>query len=153
MSDQEQANIGGGEVVAGAQSFDVRKFEEAVALREKIRIAEAEIREDKKELAALEEYILEAFATTGMDGGTFSGTTVYPYRDIRASAKAGRMDDLCEVMYRMGYEDIVKRTIHANTLTSIVRSMIEDDGEEELPPELEDVLNVIMRYKVGYRKR
>lgn len=152
MSDTEQGASGltAGEPIR--DSVDMRVFERAVANRKKIMRLEADLRAAKEERDTLEEQILEVFASTGMDSGTFGGMTVYPYPDVRASVKAGKMPEFCEIMRRMGYEEVVKETVNANTLTSIVKSMREKDGDD-IPPEMAELLNILERWKVGYRQR
>lgn len=134
------------------ETMDVRDFHRAVELRNEKAELEAKLKKVKDELAVVEERIIETMIQTGFEGGRFSGTTIYTYNDVRASAKAGQMERLCGIMRELGFGDIVKERINGNTLTSTIKSIMETDGDE-LPEELREVLNIMVKPKVGYRKQ
>ena len=69
----------------------------------------------------------------------------------RASAKAGRKDDLFEALRGEGYGDMITETINANNLSAFVKEQIAEHGDT-LPEWLEGLVSVFEKTTVGVRK-
>jgi hypothetical protein len=65
------------------------------------------------------------------------------------SPKAGCKPKLIEWLKQSEYSDMVKEDVHSRTLESWARELLEN---EELPEELEDLLNVYEKQTVTIRK-
>jgi hypothetical protein len=69
----------------------------------------------------------------------------------RASAAAGRKDELYDALKQSGFGDLVYETVNANSLSAFVREQIADN-EDALPDWLDGLVNVFEKTSVGVRK-
>jgi hypothetical protein len=82
---------------------------------------------------------------------TRAGTTFCLVTKTRASAKAGRKDDLFEALRGEGYGDMITETINANNLSAFVKEQIAENGDA-LPEWLDGLVSVFEKTSVGVRK-
>ena len=80
------------------------------------------------------------------NGRLFYLTTL---RDIRAVASM--REQLCEVLRERGFGDLIKKTVHPQTLRAFVREQIEEN-DDEVPEWLDDLVTVYEEDQVRIRK-
>jgi hypothetical protein len=68
-----------------------------------------------------------------------------------ANAKAGMMPAVCEWMKDNGLGDMVKESVHPQTLQAWVKEQLEEAGA--LPEELEPLVNVYEKSGISIRKK
>jgi hypothetical protein len=68
-----------------------------------------------------------------------------------ANAKAGMMPAVCEWMKDNGLADMVKESVHPQTLQAWVKEQIEEVGA--LPEELSELVNVYEKSGISIRKK
>ena len=94
-------------------------------------------------------YTLLAVAET--QNFTRAGTTFFLSTKTRASAKAGRKDELFDALRANGYGDLITETVNASSLSSFVKEQIAENAEA-LPDWLDGLVNVFEKTTVGVRK-
>lgn len=82
---------------------------------------------------------------------TRSGTMFCLTTSTKASAVAGRKDELFTMLKDAGYGDLVQETVNANSLSSFVKEQILEN-ENSLPAWLDGLVNVFEKTTVGVRK-
>ena len=69
----------------------------------------------------------------------------------RASAAAGRKEELFAALRGEGFGDLVYETVNANSLSAFVKEQIEENGDV-LPEWLDGLVNVFEKTSVSLRK-
>jgi hypothetical protein len=82
---------------------------------------------------------------------TRNGTMFCLTSTTRASAAAGRKDELFEALREAGYGDLVYETVNANSLSAFVKEQTAEN-EDVLPSWLNGLVNVFEKTTVGVRK-
>ena len=82
---------------------------------------------------------------------TRNGTMFCLISTTRASAAAGRKDELFEALREAGYGDLVYETVNANSLSAFVKEQTAEN-EDVLPQWLDGLVNVFEKTTVGVRK-
>ena len=82
---------------------------------------------------------------------TRNGTMFCLISTTRASAAAGRKDELFEALREAGYGDLVYETVNANSLSAFVKEQT-TENEDVLPSWLDGLVNVFEKTTVGVRK-
>ena len=82
---------------------------------------------------------------------TRNGTMFCLTNSTRASATAGRKDELFESLRTAGYGDLVYETVNANSLSAFVKEQTTENGDI-LPEWLDGLVNVFEKTTVGVRK-
>ena len=82
---------------------------------------------------------------------TRNGTMFCLTNTTRASATAGRKDELFESLRTAGYGDLVYETVNANSLSAFVKEQTTENGDI-LPEWLDGLVTVFERTTVGVRK-
>ena len=82
---------------------------------------------------------------------TRNGTMFCLISMTRASAAAGRKDELFEALREAGYGDLVYETVNANSLSAFVKEQT-TENEDVLPSWLDGLVNVFEKTTVGVRK-
>lgn len=67
-----------------------------------------------------------------------------------ASPAAGQQEALCSWLKENGYGDLVKETVYSQTLSAFIKELLEED--DELPEELQELINVYEKTTVGMKK-
>ena len=82
---------------------------------------------------------------------TRNGTMFCLISTTRASAAAGRKDELFEALREAGYGDLVYETVNANSLSAFVKEQTTENGDI-LPEWLNGLVTVFEKTTVGVRK-
>ena len=82
---------------------------------------------------------------------TRNGTMFCLISTTRASAAAGRKDELFEALREAGYGDLVYETVNANSLSAFVKEQTTENGDT-LPEWLDGLVTVFEKTTVGVRK-
>ena len=82
---------------------------------------------------------------------TRNGTMFCLTSTTRASAAAGRKDELFEALREAGYGDLVYETVNANSLSAFVKEQTTENGDT-LPQWLDGLVLVFEKTTVGVRK-
>ena len=82
---------------------------------------------------------------------TRNGTTFCLTSTTRASAAAGRKDELFAALREAGFGDLVYETVNANSLSAFVKEQTAEN-EDVLPGWLDGLVNVFEKTTVGVRK-
>ena len=82
---------------------------------------------------------------------TRTGTMFCLISMTRASAAAGRKDELFEALREAGYGDLVYETVNANSLSAFVKEQTTENGDT-LPEWLDGLVTVFEKTTVGVRK-
>ena len=82
---------------------------------------------------------------------TRSGTMFCLTNTTRASATAGRKDELFEALRAAGYGDLVYETVNANSLSAFVKEQT-TENRDALPEWLTGLVTVFEKTTVGVRK-
>lgn len=133
-----------------AAGFDIAKIRRYKQLRDLEAAAGAEAKAMKAEADALEGDLVDMFGEAGMQNINIDGKTVYLNRTTFAQRKPGvTTDDIKAALLASGNGDLITETINANTLSAFVRELLDDDNPKGLPEELEEILELGERFRIG----
>jgi len=90
-------------------------------------------------------------ADTETQNFTRNGTMFCLTSITRASATAGRKDELFESLRTAGYGDLVYETVNANSLSAFVKEQTTENGDI-IPEWLDGLVTVFEKTTVGVRK-
>lgn len=114
-----------------------------------------EIEEALKEINALitetEEQLVSAMIEEEMQNFTRNGRQFILTNRTYANAKSGMMPALCTWMKENGLKDMVKESIHPQTLQAWVKEQLEEAGA--LPEELNELVNVYEKSGISIRMK
>jgi len=82
---------------------------------------------------------------------TRNGTMFCLTSTTRASAAAGRKDELFEALRTAGYGDLVYETVNANSFSAFVKEQTAEN-DDSLPQWLDGLVTVFEKTTVGVRK-
>lgn len=117
------------------------------ALRDTKQALDNSLKDVNKELDQAEKALIEQMVNEEVPRFDRNGQMFYLSTKMYASPKAGIKDELYDWLKENGYEDMVKETVHAQTLSSFVKEQLEEHnitadelkellGSDELPEEL-----------------
>lgn len=121
------------------------------ALRERKEALEAELKQTNADIDDADWQLSTLMAETETQNFTRAGTMFCLTTKTRASATAGRREDLYEALRAEGYGDLVTETVNANSLSSFVKEQIAEN-DDTLPDWLSGLVNVFEKTTVGVRK-
>ena len=131
-----------------------KMFELADTLRA-LRDEKAEAEQRLKEInAAIDEAdyrLSELMAETETQNFTRAGTMFALTTKTRASAMAGRKDELYAALKENGYGDLVYETVNANSLSAFVKEQI-SENQDHVPDWLNGLVHVYEQTAVSVRK-
>ena len=131
-----------------------KMFELADTLRA-LRDEKAEAEQRLKEInAAIDEadyHLSELMAETETQNFTRAGMMFCLTTKTRASATAGRKEELFSALRGAGFGDLVYETVNANSLSAFVKEQIAENGDA-LPSWLSGLVNVFEETSVSLRK-
>ena len=131
-----------------------KMFEMADRLRG-LRDEKAEMAKRLKEInGAIDETDLrlsELMAETETQNFTRAGMMFCLTSKTRASAMAGRKEELFAALRGEGFGDLVYETVNANSLSAFVKEQIEENGDV-LPEWLDGLVKVFEKTSVSLRK-
>lgn len=93
----------------------------------------------------------ELMAETETQNFTRAGMMFCLTSKTRASAAAGRKEELFAALRGEGFGDLVYETVNANSLSAFVKEQIEENGDV-LPEWLDGLVNVFEKTSVSLRK-
>jgi hypothetical protein len=120
-------------------------------LREAKKEAELKVKELNAEIDEADYELSEMMANSETQNFTRCGTMFCLTTATRASAAAGRKDELYDALKQSGFGDLVYETVNANSLSAFIREQIADN-DDALPDWLEGLVNVFEKTSVGIRK-
>ena len=131
-----------------------KMFELADTLRA-LRDEKAEAEQRLKEInAAIDEAdyrLSELMAETETQNFTRAGMMFCLTTKTRASATAGRKEELFSALRGAGFGDLVYETVNANSLSAFVKEQIAENGDA-LPAWLDGLVNVFEKTSVSLSK-
>ena len=121
------------------------------ALRDKKAEAEQRVKEINAEIDEVDYRLSELMADTETQNFTRAGMMFCLTTKTRASATAGRKEELFKALRGEGYGDLVYETVNANSLSAFVKEQMAENGDA-LPAWLDGLVNVFEKTGVSLRK-
>ena len=120
-------------------------------LKETKKFAEQELKEITEEIERVDAALAERMISTETQNFTRNGTMFCLTNATRASAAAGRKEELFAALRGAGFGDLVYETVNANSLSAFVKEQTAEN-EDVLPNWLDGLVNVFEKTTVGVRK-
>ena len=120
-------------------------------LHEKKKAAEQQLKDVHAEIAKTEYQLSMQMAETETQNFTRAGTMFTLTTKIRASAVAGRKEELYVALKENGYNDLVYETVNANSLSAFVKEQI-SENQDTIPDWLNGLVHVYEQTAVSVRK-
>ena len=120
-------------------------------LRETKKRLEDELKTIGLEIDRVDAVLAQRMADTETQNFTRNGTMFCLTSTTRASATAGRKDELFAALRKAGFGDLVYETVNANSLAAFVKEQTTENGDA-LPQWLDGLVNVFEKTTVGVRK-
>jgi hypothetical protein len=120
-------------------------------LKETKKYAEQELKEITEEIERVDAALAERMISTETQNFTRNGTMFCLTNSTRASAAAGRKDELFAALREAGFGDLVYETVNANSLSAFVKEQTAEN-EDILPSWLDGLVYVFEKTTVGVRK-
>jgi len=125
--------------------------DELCELRETKKRLEDELKAVGLEIDRVDVALAQRMADAETQNFTRNGTMFCLTSTTRASAAAGRKDELFEALREAGFGDLVYETVNANSLSAFVKEQTTENGDA-LPAWLNGLVNVLEKTTVGVRK-
>lgn len=125
--------------------------EQLKQLREKKKAAEQQLKDIHAEIAQAEYQLSMLMAETETQNFTRAGTMFALTTKTRASAMAGRKEELYAALKENGYGDLVYETVNANSLSAFVKEQI-SENQDHVPDWLNGLVHVYEQTAVSVRK-
>lgn len=120
-------------------------------LRDAKKDTEQRVKELNTKIEEVDYELSEMMANSETQNFTRSGTMFCLTTTTRASAAAGKKDELYDALKQIGFGDLVYETVNANSLSAFVREQITENNDR-LPDWLNGLVNVFDKTTVGVRK-
>ncbi len=120
------------------------------ALRDEKAALEESLKGTNAAIEQVEQELVNAMVAEEMQNFVRGGQMFYLTTKVFASAVPERKIDLFAWLKSNGYGDMVQETVNYQTLAAFVREQL--DEAEELPPDLQPLVNVFEKTTVGLRK-
>ena len=120
-------------------------------LRDQKKKAEDALKEINERIAQTEEQLVAAMVEEEMQNFTRNGRQFVLTSRTYANAKAGMMPAICDWMKGHELGDMVKESVHPQTLQAWVKEQIEEVGA--LPEDLSELVNVYEKSGISIRKK
>lgn len=120
-------------------------------LREEKKDAEQRVKDINAEIDDVDYQLSELMTNSETQNFTRSGTMFCLTSTTRASATAGKKDELFEALRQSGFGDLIYETVNANSLSAFVREQI-TENQDALPAWLDGLVRVFEKTTVGVRK-
>ena len=120
-------------------------------LKETKKFAEQELKEITEEIERVDAALAERMISTETQNFTRNGTMFCLTNATRASAAAGKKEELFAALRAAGFGDLVYETVNTNSLSAFVKEQTMEN-EDVLPGWLEGLVNVFEKTTVGVRK-
>ena len=125
--------------------------EQLKQLREKKKAAEQQLKDIHAEIAQTEYQLSVQMAETETQNFTRAGTMFALTTKTRASAMAGRKDELYAALKENGYGDLVYETVNANSLSAFVKEQIAEN-QDTVPEWLSGLVHIYEQTSVSVRQ-
>ena len=112
---------------------------------------EDELKAVGMEIDRVDAILAQRMADTETQNLTRNGTMFCLTSTTRASASAGRKDELFAALREAGYDDLIYETVNANSLSAFVKEQTTENGDI-LPEWLDGLVTVFEKTTVGVRK-
>lgn len=120
-------------------------------LREEKKAAEQQLKDIHAEIAQTEYQLSMQMAETETQNFTRAGTMFSLTTKTRASAVAGRREELYAALKENGCGDLVYETVNANSLSAFVKEQIAEN-QDTVPEWLNGLVHVYEQTAVSVRK-
>lgn len=121
------------------------------ALKDKKKEIETQLRDVNETILEIETALAELMVISETQNFTRSGTTFSLTTSTKASAKAGRKEELYTALKNAGYGDLVVETVNPSFLSAFVKEQISENNEA-LPEWLDGLVNVFEKISISMRK-
>ncbi len=118
--------------------------------QEKARL-EDELKKVKAEIEAVNEAMVAEMVSEEVQRFTRNGKLFYLQTDMFVSDVAERREALYETLRQQGYGDLIRETVHPQTLKGFTKEQVRENNDE-LPDWLDGFVNVFFKDKVVVRK-
>lgn len=125
--------------------------EKLKVLREEKKDTEQRVKDINAEIDKTEYALVQLMAETETQNFTRAGTMFSLTTKTRASAMAGRKDELYSALKENGFGDLVYETVNANSLSAFVKEQI-SENQDTIPAWLNGLVNVYEQTSVSVRK-
>jgi hypothetical protein len=125
--------------------------DDLVRYRDQKKEIEEALKEINELIAQTEEQLVSAMVEEEMQNFTRNGRQFILTNRTYANAKAGMMSAICDWMKENDLGDMVKESVHPQTLQAWVKEQIEEAGA--LPEELSELVNVYEKSGISIRKK
>ena len=125
--------------------------EQLKQLREKKKNAEQRLKEMNAEIEQADYQLSMLMAETETQNFTRAGTMFSLTTKTRASAMAGRKDELYAALKENGYGDLVYETVNANSLSAFVKEQIAEN-QDTVPEWLSGLVHIYEQTSVSVRQ-
>lgn len=125
--------------------------EQLKQLREEKKDAEQRVKDINAEIDKTEYTLVQMMVETETQNFTRAGTMFSLTTKTRASAMAGRKDELYSALKENGFGDLVYETVNANSLSAFVKEQIAEN-QDTVPEWLNGLVNVYEQTSVSVRK-
>lgn len=119
-------------------------------LRDEKKESEDKVKAINREIDEVDRQLVEAMVESEVQAINRGGFTFYLHTKTFATALAERKIELYEWFKENGHEAMVQETVNAQTLAAWVREQL--DEADELPEEIQPLLNVYEKTSVGIRR-
>ena len=120
-------------------------------LKETKKRLEDELKAVGLEIDRVDAVLAQRMADAETQNFTRNGTMFCLTSTTRASATAGRKDELFDALRDAGYGDLVYETVNANSLSAFVKEQTAEN-DDSLPQWLDGLVTVFEKTTVGVRK-
>ena len=120
-------------------------------LKETKKRMEDELKAVGLEIDRVDADLAQRMADTETQNFTRNGTMFCLTSTTRASATAGRKEELFEALREAGYGDLIYETVNANSLSAFVKEQTTENCDV-LPAWLDGLVTVFEKTTVGVRK-
>lgn len=120
-------------------------------LRDKKKELEVSIKNLNDMIFEIEAALAEFMTLNETQNFTRSGTTFSLTTSTKASAKAGKREELYTALKNAGYGDLVVETVSPSSLSAFVKEQI-SENDESLPEWLDGLINVFLKTSISMRK-
>lgn len=120
-------------------------------LKETKKRLEDELKTVGLEIDRVDAVLAQRMADTETQNFTRNGTIFCLTNITRASATAGRKDELLAALRTAGFGDLVYETVNANSLSAFVKEQTTENSDN-LPEWLDGLVTVFEKTTVGVRK-
>jgi hypothetical protein len=122
-----------------------------VDLRDEKNDLEAQLKELQAEIGETEFQLAQHMASDEVQNFNRAGRLFCLTNKMRASAAAGRKEELFEALREQGFGDLIVETVNAQTLSSFVKDQSAENGDA-LPDWLDGLVSVFEQTGVSVRK-